>query len=229
MKHVLFSDVKFDAEFLERYGTLQRLKTDFESLSKITDKWGYIRQIYLEAMPWIFEAGRRGRRSGTTPYFLDWAKYFSPIEEDAWICIRDKGIPLYPQFPLFNYFVDFANPLLRIGVELDGKDWHDTESDRKRDHLLAAYGWRIFRIPGSETRIPFKAQAELDDLGLSRDERMEETKHWLLYTCDGVLTAIDEVYFRNRPEAYEGWCIASLDKHRLAEFELLEPAADAEP
>lgn len=72
-----------------------------------------------------------------------------------------RGLPLYPQFPLFNYFIDFANPYLRIGVELDGKQ-HDQNVDQERDDRLAEYGWSIFRIAGLEANTAFENQTDLD-------------------------------------------------------------------
>jgi hypothetical protein len=96
------------------------LGLDFRHLSTITDKWGYIRQGYMEHMPDIMAAARKNRRGWIAPYFYDWATYFSPIEEVAWHAIRGHyGIPLYPQFPLFNFFVDFANPYVCVRLQFD--------------------------------------------------------------------------------------------------------------
>lgn len=53
------------------------------------------------------------------------------------------------QFALGRYRIDFAFPLWRIALEADG--WvHSAKSmvasDRKRDEMLSAWGWRIVRI-----------------------------------------------------------------------------------
>lgn len=68
---------------------------------------------------------------------------------NIWSEIRCYGLPFYPQFPVLNYFIDFADPLEKIGIEVDWKEFHqDKEKDRKRQLELEAQWWRIFRISG---------------------------------------------------------------------------------
>ncbi len=207
---------------MEKYFREDRLKDRLKQLSKITDKWGLLRQIYMEKMPEIWAASKAHRSGSIDPYFVDWIMEFSPIESDAWQAIRGRGVPLYPQFPVFNYFVDFANPYLRIGLELDGKDWHDQDKDRARDQMLAEFGWRIFRVPGSEAVAKFESAVEVVERGGDVQEQERALEHWILNTCDGVVAAIDAVYIRGDVEAHNGLCLRTLDRHRLAKFELLK-------
>ena len=52
------------------------------------------------------------------------------------------GIVLYPQYPVGNCIVDFGNPVLKIGLGLDGAEYHDSVKDYKRDlGLKREYGW----------------------------------------------------------------------------------------
>ncbi len=207
---------------LNDIGIWHRLKDEFPHFSKITDKWGFIRQVYMEHLPLIMEASRKNIRARIDPYSIDWLMEFTPIEKDAWISIRAKGVPLYPQFPLFNFFIDFANPFLRIGLELDGKDWHSEDRDLLRDELLARFGWKIFRIRGVETSVPFRSPIELQAAGITGQERDREIENWLMNTSDGVISSIDYVYFLGRPFEFDSLCLRSLEKHRLAQFELIE-------
>jgi hypothetical protein len=207
------------------------LGLDFRHLSAITDKWGYIRQGYMEHMPDIMAAARKNRRGWIAPYFYDWSTYFSPIEEVAWHAIRGHyGIPLYPQFPLFNFFVDFANPYVCVGVEMDGKAYHDEAKDRVRDELLVKYGWRIFRIKGAECFREYKLPIEMEEEGVPEDDRYAEIENWLMNTCDGVIKAIEVVYFRAAAKrdgyAHLDLALRTLDKHRLVDFELLTEEMD---
>lgn len=195
-----------------------KLKRTFNKLNKITDKWGFLRQIYLEVMPDIMAKFKLGKRQGINPYFIDWLPFLSPIEEIAWNSIRTQGVPLYPQFPLFNYFIDFANPGLRIGLEIDGKDFHDEQKDRERDYYLSEYGWKIFRVKGTETNAPYRLPEELDE----SDDKDAEIDNWLMNTSDGVIASLDKVYFLQHPIEYYNVALKSLDKHRLADFDLLE-------
>lgn len=71
-----------------------------QSAFPITDKWGVIRQIYMEKMPEIWEASELNPLGQTDPYFVDWAVEFTPIEEQAWHSIRSQGVPLYCKLPL---------------------------------------------------------------------------------------------------------------------------------
>jgi len=134
-----------------------------------------------------------------------------------------RGLPLYPQFPLFNYFIDFAKPYLRIGVELDGKQ-HDQNADQERDNRLAEYGWSIFRITGLEANTAFENQTDVDLADYSEELKKTVMEHWLLKTGDGVIESIDQIYFKQNKDAHFGLALESLDRHRLAVFPLPYPA-----
>ncbi|NSX05066.1 endonuclease domain-containing protein [Cupriavidus gilardii] len=85
------------------------------------------------------------------PYEIaDWVSIFSPIEYDAWCEIRGLGVPLWPQLPVGKYFVDFGNPVVKIALECDGKEWHDAERDAKRDADLLELGWSVYRVTGKQ-------------------------------------------------------------------------------
>jgi very-short-patch-repair endonuclease len=122
------------------------------------------------------------------PYFMDWE--FSPIERHVWGDIRGLGIPFFPQLPVLNYFIDFGCPFLKIGIECDGKEWHDYESDKARDDRLAAQGWMIFRIEGHKCcRIiePFE--------DIEEDEKQDVLFDYFTETSEGILSAIKRKYF----------------------------------
>jgi len=78
------------------------------------------------------------------------SELFSPIEEKFWQDVRENHLPLFPQYPVMGYFVDFGNPEFKVAVECDGWQWHqDKEKDRNRDQNLLSNGWTVMRIPGS--------------------------------------------------------------------------------
>jgi very-short-patch-repair endonuclease len=87
------------------------------------------------------------------PYrYFDWSSVFSPIEENVWGDIRYIGIPFYPQYPILEYFVDFADPVKKIAIECDGKEFHqDKEKDRIRQERIEAEGWEFIRFEGKDT------------------------------------------------------------------------------
>lgn len=89
------------------------------------------------------------------PYDIhDWIKDFSPIEEATWSAIRYYGLNLWPEYPVGIsgnlFFIDFANPEHKMGIEVDGRDYHNQEEDAKRDSLLYRNGWTIIRFSGAE-------------------------------------------------------------------------------
>src|SRR6266498_5536117 len=130
-------------EFLKSILIQDALRLDFLELKSITDKWGYIRQVYMELLPDILEKAKKNVTKWAVSYPLDWMQVFSDAERICWESIRSKRIVLYPQFPVFNYFIDFGHPYLRIGLEVDGKDHHDPEKDKKRDELFWRIGWKV--------------------------------------------------------------------------------------
>jgi hypothetical protein len=189
--------------------------------------WNYIRACYKHNLPVITDAAKARKRGRIDPYFLDWLQYFTPIEKQAWYSIRAIGVPLYPQFPALDYFIDFANPYYKIGLELDGKDFHDRKRDKIRDQrLFDEEGWRIFRATGKESAAAFKSADEFESWQEGTTEYKEAVGHWLCDTADGLIRSIDLVYFSDQPDAYGGLCWESLLYHRLANFELLPGVGD---
>ncbi len=87
------------------------------------------------------------------PYAIyDWIMIFTPIEYNVWSDIRSIGVPLYPQFPVGKYWIDFADPIKKIGIEVNGKIHNQTtDRDTKRLKELACNGYTIFNISGKDT------------------------------------------------------------------------------
>jgi very-short-patch-repair endonuclease len=150
-----------------------------------------IRKAYQELLPqWIAEYEKTGNMRHD-PYFMDWQ--FTPIERHVWSDIRALGLPFYPQVPVLNYFIDFACPMMKIGVECDGKAWHMHDLDKARDARLAAEGWMIFRIEGHEC---FRVVDPWDDcLDLDDSERADLVNRYYMTTSEGILKAIKQRYF----------------------------------
>jgi len=183
-----------------------------------SQQWAVIRQVYQDVMPHIHAASQYHLRGRINPSFVNW--HFTPIEDAAWQTIRWLGTPLYPQVPVGPYFIDFASPSLRIGLELDGAAYHDPAKDTVRDENLMQRGWKIFRITGSESYASHVWTEDMEDL-FHEGER-GPAWDWLCHSSDGIITALDHVYFRHEPERWLFFELAveSLDRHRLAPFSL---------
>lgn len=119
---------------------------------KSSNNWGAIRAHYASYEKRIMAS--RANEWAIDPYLWDAGKnmiFMTPIEENFWADCRDADLILYPQYPACGYFIDFANPVAKVGIECDGKAFHlDAERDARRQSVLERAGWAIFRISGRE-------------------------------------------------------------------------------
>lgn len=138
------------------------------------------------------------------PYSIyDWDKIWTLIERNVWADIRYIGLPFYPQFPAGKYFIDFADPQAAIGLEVDGKQYHQNiEKDRARQNELEKMGWIIIRLQGWMT---FKDREDyFGELENNRDcydeedyqEKWNEFNRLFRSECsEGVLRGVKEKYY----------------------------------
>jgi very-short-patch-repair endonuclease len=109
-----------------------------------------IRSLYRNMLPSIIE-----NYPHVDTNFIDWTEMMSIAEKLMWVEIKSMGLPMYPQFPVLGYFIDFADPVKKVGIEVDGREFHtDWEADEKRQKEMEALGWTFYRITGSEVQ-PF--------------------------------------------------------------------------
>jgi len=188
-------DINFDYELI-------KCKSEFER-QKI------YRKYYSIFNDQIISHAQRGKWFNT--YGIDFTRFSTPIEKDAWNAIRASRVILYPQYPVLNYFLDFANPFLKIGLETDGKEFHNYERDSKRDTELLKEGWKIYRVTGSEAVRPLR---EVSDYSNEYDIKMAKGIN-LNQTVEGVVEALYEVYFNKRKvqDEYHYDCDQCLKNH----------------
>lgn len=151
-------------------------------------------------------------------YPIDWTLFFTPIEMNVWGDIRSKGVVMYPQYPALNYHLDFANPAIKVGVEVDGAEYHkNKEKDKNRDSELSRAGWTIFRITGKESVYThYNDSLECSEGRMDEDEADECIKDWIFNSGNGIITAIDQIYFRGGDGSrFTEICKESLQHHCL--------------
>lgn len=166
-----------------------------ESLSQ---KFTRIRSHYHAELPHMLEEHERSGRVHFDPYRLDFMLDMTPIESAVWSDIRCAGLPFFPQLPVLRYFLDFADPFKKIGIECDGKEWHDAEKDAERDANLQAVGWLIYRIPGwkcvRSMKRPEELLSEAMERGYNREEAARMTsdheREWFASTSEGCIEVI---------------------------------------
>ena len=80
-------------------------------------------------------------------YFFDFYSYMTIIEHNVWHDIRINRLPFYQQYPIWKYFVDFADPIKRIVIEADWKEYHkDIEKDNIRQKEIEDLWWKVYRV-----------------------------------------------------------------------------------
>jgi len=118
------------------------------------NNWSAIRAFYKSITPLIL--AEKPNEWATDAYFWDEGKKmisFTPIEQWLWHDIRACDAVFYPQYPVMNFFLDFANPVAKVAIECDGKAYHqDKAKDAARDKRLTDAGWTVYRITGSDCR-----------------------------------------------------------------------------
>ena len=102
--------------------------------------------------------GRRGARLLRRWLDESHQRPWSPAERAAHAAFADAGIHgwignLRVPLPERVVFLDIGLPRLRLGIEVDGHEYHSVRSafvhDRLRDAELAAHGWQIVRFPAA--------------------------------------------------------------------------------
>lgn len=115
----------------------------------LPNDWDAIRKHYDRFKDQIMSEPRHV--FGLDPYAWDMGSgmiWMTPIERAIWCDIRNEGLVMYPQWPEFGFFLDFANPVARVAIECDGREFHDAKEDAIRDSILGDHGWKVYRIPG---------------------------------------------------------------------------------
>lgn len=151
-----------------------------------------IRESYEQNMDWIIKEYPK-----RDPYAIfNWCAHFTPIEYNVWHDIRCLCLPMYPEFPVENYFIDFADPVKKIGVEVDGKDWHkNIIKDRKRQNELENLGWKIFRIPGVLTFSDRDSFFEDYKFGYDKEADYKKEKEFRNLCSEGILQGIKDEHY----------------------------------
>jgi very-short-patch-repair endonuclease len=208
-------------EFIEQWAN-SSINSEVENIEDYHGKLDCIKKYYEGEEGNILHTFRKSKKMFYNAYPLDWMKIMTPIERLAWGSIRIKGVVLYPQYPVLNYHLDFANPGLMIALELDGSEWHDEEKDLKRDNKLRELGWTIYRISGKEMYRDFKDFESVQYEGITDPRKIRDhIKYWMLGTGDGVIQEIKTTHFEEIDPEFEKTEMGSL-YYRLCKDTLYE-------
>jgi len=128
------------------------------------------------------------------PYIIDLK--FSPIEYSMWYSLRIHSKTRYfrPEFPIGKYFADFADPIHKIVIECDGKEFHkDFKKDKIRQFEIEKMGWIVLRFNARQILSNIH-DGKLLDMYQSDEIDEDQYNHLVLMNKDNCI----DCYFRSR-------------------------------
>lgn len=124
------------------------------------------------SMPMLFASARRLRirgRDGTTRLarvLESRPVWMKPKDSDLEVrflrALAGRGLQLIPQYRLDLgggriVHLDGADPMVRLGVEIDHVTWHggrlDSQADKRRDRMALRIGWVVTRVTDADIRL----------------------------------------------------------------------------
>ena len=111
----------------------------------------------------------------------DSIKFNSVPEQEFWEMVvhqeRIWGLfyPIIPQYQVGKYFLDFAMPVIKLGMEIDGLAYHNGQEsfmkDRRRQREIESQGWRIVRFAAKEISLDVSGcYGEFEDIAMGMNE-----------------------------------------------------------
>lgn len=77
----------------------------------------------------------------------------SPIEESIYQELLKYNLTPIPQYQIGSFFIDLAFPEIKLAIEADGKEYHSSPEQKKRDNYredrIKSQGWTFERFEGS--------------------------------------------------------------------------------
>lgn len=162
--------------------------------SKYSNTLSEIRNIYQE---YAFKEIQEKYPATIDPYFFDWNKILTDVEKLIWEDIRRLCLPFYPKVPIGRYFVDFADPIKKIGIEVDDmKSNRDVIIDEKRESELHESGWILISI---DRDLCFKSKEDfiLRGVKYNKEDYTINFSKYLNYTSEGILLSLRNRYYPN--------------------------------
>lgn len=177
------------------------------------------RELYKEGYDYLTPLIIERKGHFVSPYFLDWNAVLNDNEFTVWCSCRGNNVPLFPQYPVGKYWLDFGNPYFKIGVEVDSKTYHDKEKDELRDEELKKLGWKMYHLTSREAFWATGKQYYDYDLYYDHEEMIEKYKDYLIHTVCGVLMCINHVSMHKclSPE-FEDTAQIVAYRHQLIEY-----------
>lgn len=144
----------------------------------------------------------------------------SPLEDWVLHYLIAGGVRVYDirtEYQVDYYFIDFAFPEIMYALEVDGKTYHESEQqqkkDKKKDDYLKSKGWFVRRIPSSECWKPQKFGRYLKEIYSKLYPNRRFT-----YGLAELLGEVDEYYRSMEPVSYLNPCGRCRESHLSNEY-----------
>ncbi len=105
----------------------------------------FLRNLYASALPDLLAYYPRH-----DPYITDWMGILTQEEFAVWQAIRCANLPLLPKLPIDSRFIDFADPIKHVGVQVVGRG----RRRRQSSHFLHIKGWKLYRLESWRVFLP---------------------------------------------------------------------------
>lgn len=188
-----------------------------------SEKFDAIRSIY-KSKSHLVELGRDSWMNYDPEKYQGlgdgWLGIMTPIERWLWEESKILGLKLWPQFPVGQYFADFAIPDAKVCIECDGSKWHDPARDAIRDANLLAMGWRVLRVPGWKCLKDHRdTSTQLSDTAIPAllEARRVSAEHDHLFR-DDLLQILNEAAFKWEPSREYAAILLSIDGRSVGDF-----------
>jgi len=200
-----FSQIDYDVIMAHRRDLDMLLELNTVPKDDWKEAYRIIRKFYITIEPKIIAENNLLFKAYSVPIW----NFMNMVEQDFYHQYRSiGGIPIYPLYFVNGYYIDFANPRFKIGIEIDGKQYHDKEKDNKKDDDLAEFGWTIFRISARDV---LKDQIYISDVEekypFSDDDDSDfaqEIRLFLNNYCTGFIYALRFCFYRRNKFQYDG-------------------------
>lgn len=196
-----FANLDFTYEELVEYAEKQDYySTKIREAKNYYQRLSALREMYLD---WVLP-NHKGKYCEHLGHTIDWLIYLTPLEFKVYCDLRYFALAMYPQFPVLNYFIDFADPYRKVGIEVDSKEFHkDKKKDLKRHLELEKDGWTIYHISSYNC---YAFEDEFLALGDGRNEDEDESqldfevrRDKILINCSsGIICCIKRAYYPER-------------------------------
>jgi intein/homing endonuclease len=122
-------------------------------------------------------------------------RHFTDIEREMFDSFVRAGFEPVHNLRVGRWFLDVALPELKVAVECDGGNWHNSkqarERDAKKDAYLRGHGWEVFRFSGKRIK---------DDVDGCRDDVLRvAANHEGLYEFTSIEVVSVKIVEMKRP------------------------------